>query len=72
MNKSFAIMLNTVRMFSIFTSDANNPKCLNQYDIRLYEDYPSCGGTWPHELPLMKQYLDVSASPKSIEETQIL
>ncbi|KAF9316385.1 Cell death protease [Podila horticola] len=40
------------------TGDANNPKCLNQYDIRLYEDYPSCGGTWPHELPLMKQYLD--------------
>lgn len=65
-------MLNAVRVFSIFTSDANNPKCLNQYDIRLYEDYPSCGGTWPHELPLMKQYLDVSASPKAIEKTQIL
>ncbi|KAF9300658.1 Cell death protease [Mortierella antarctica] len=40
------------------TGDANNPKCLNEYDIRLYEDYPSCGSVWPHELPLMKQYLD--------------
>ncbi|KAF9349529.1 Cell death protease, partial [Mortierella sp. NVP85] len=31
--------------------------CLNQYDIRLRDAYPSCGLLWPYELPLMAEYL---------------
>ncbi|KAF8939722.1 Cell death protease [Dissophora ornata] len=34
-----------------------NPQCTNQYDIRLQDEYPSCGLMWPSELPQMKQYL---------------
>lgn len=35
-------------------------KCVNQYDIRLTDQYPECGLNWPYELPLMSNYLNVS------------
>ena len=36
-------------------------KCLNMYDVRLYDDSPACGMNWPPDLPEMYTYLRVSA-----------
>ncbi|KAJ3555877.1 hypothetical protein NM688_g2335 [Phlebia brevispora] len=33
------------------------PKCLNMYDVRLYDDSPACGMNWPPDLPDMYTYL---------------
>ena len=35
-------------------------KCLNMYDVRLYDDSPACGMNWPPDLPEMYTYLRVS------------
>ena len=32
-------------------------KCVNMYDIRLVDDYPSCGMSWPSELQYVTPYL---------------
>ena len=32
-------------------------KCLNMYDIRLTDDYPSCGMAWPPDLTAVTPYL---------------
>lgn len=32
-------------------------KCLNMYDVRLEDDYPSCGMSWPPDLAQVKPYL---------------
>lgn len=34
-----------------------NGKCYNMYDIRLRDDYPSCGMAWPPDLALVTPYL---------------
>ncbi|CAO3563299.1 unnamed protein product [Mortierella alpina] len=34
-----------------------NPRCINQYDVRLTDDFPACGLNWPYELPQMATYL---------------
>ncbi|KAF9974883.1 Cell death protease [Actinomortierella ambigua] len=39
------------------TINAAGQQCMNQYDVRLQDNYPQCGLLWPYELPLMKQYL---------------
>lgn len=35
----------------------NNGKCMNVYDIRLWDTYPSCGMSWPPDLENVKPYL---------------
>ncbi|KAF9926713.1 Cell death protease [Linnemannia zychae] len=42
----------------IVGSGDNSSQCLNQYDIRLKDEYPACGLNWPYELPLMDTYLN--------------
>lgn len=32
-------------------------KCYNMYDVRLKDDYPSCGMNWPPDLTYMEPYL---------------
>ncbi|KAF9430967.1 Cell death protease [Podila epigama] len=54
----------------LYVTDENNSRCYNQYDIRLTEDYPSCGLTWPHELPLVKQYLDRADVKAALHATE--
>lgn len=34
-------------------------KCLNVYDVRLYDDMPACGMNWPPDLPDVTTYLGV-------------
>ena len=38
-------------------------KCLNMYDVRLYDDMPACGMNWPPDLSDMYTYLHVRLSP---------
>ena len=40
-------------------------KCLNVYDYRLVDDYPSCGMTWPFDLPNVTKFF----SKKGVMET---
>ncbi|KAF9339265.1 Cell death protease [Linnemannia elongata] len=42
----------------ILRSNTETTKCVNQYDIRLTDQYPECGLNWPYELPLMFNYLN--------------
>ncbi|KAG0300355.1 Cell death protease [Linnemannia gamsii] len=42
----------------ILQSKSESTQCVNQYDIRLVDQYPECGLNWPYELPLMKAYLN--------------
>ncbi|KAG0367365.1 Cell death protease, partial [Gamsiella multidivaricata] len=56
-------LVQTILQHSV-TTDLS-PMCTNQYDIRLVDEYPSCGLLWPNELPQMKEYLtrnDVKAA----------
>ena len=39
--------------------EEGKPKCLNMYDVRLYDDSPACGMNWPPDLPAMYTYLRV-------------
>jgi carboxypeptidase D len=34
-----------------------NNKCYNMYDVRLFDDYPSCGMAWPSDLSNVTPYL---------------
>jgi carboxypeptidase D len=34
-----------------------NKKCYNMYDVRLFDDYPSCGMAWPSDLSNVTPYL---------------
>lgn len=34
-------------------------KCMNMYDVRLYDDSPACGMNWPPDLAPMYTYLRV-------------
>lgn len=34
-----------------------NKKCYNMYDVRLLDDYPSCGMAWPPDLTTVTPYL---------------
>lgn len=36
---------------------AQNSMCLNQYDYRLNDTYPSCGMNWPSDLNFIKSFL---------------
>ena len=40
-------------------SEEGKMKCLNMYDVRLYDDSPACGMNWPPDLPAMYTYLRV-------------
>ncbi|KAK3846080.1 MAG: serine carboxypeptidase [Linnemannia gamsii] len=42
----------------VMQSKKDSTKCVNQYDIRLTDEFPDCGLNWPYELPLMKVYLN--------------
>ncbi|KAG0297304.1 Cell death protease [Linnemannia gamsii] len=42
----------------ILQSNSGTNQCVNQYDIRLLDQYPECGLNWPYELPLMSVYLN--------------
>ncbi|KAG9069307.1 Cell death protease [Linnemannia hyalina] len=42
----------------ILQSNNETTQCVNQYDIRLTDEYPYCGLKWPYELPLMGNYLN--------------
>ena len=35
----------------------NRMDCLNMYDVRLWDDYPSCGMNWPGDLVYVTPYL---------------
>lgn len=35
----------------------NKGKCINVYDVRLHDDYPSCGMAWPPDLNQVTPYL---------------
>ena len=37
----------------------NTDMCINIYDIRLDDTYPSCGMNWPPEIKPVTKYLDV-------------
>ena len=38
-------------------SNEENGKCVNMYDVRLDDAYPSCGMNWPPDLNAVKPYL---------------
>ncbi|KAF9130889.1 Cell death protease [Mortierella sp. 14UC] len=42
----------------VMRSKTDSTKCINQYDIRLTDEFPDCGLNWPYELPLMNVYLN--------------
>ena len=44
----------------LLTSVDGEEKCLNVYDVRLYDDMPACGMNWPPDLPDVTTYLGVS------------
>ena len=48
--------------YSLLTSVDGEEKCLNVYDVRLYDDMPACGMNWPPDLPDVTTYLGVSLS----------
>ncbi|KAF9351499.1 Cell death protease [Mortierella sp. AD094] len=48
-----------------------NTQCLNQYDVRLKDEYPYCGLLWPYELPDMKTYLSRDDVRKALHATGI-
>ena len=35
----------------------NSDVCINMYDVRLRDSYPSCGMNWPGDLPYVTEYL---------------
>jgi len=35
----------------------NHMDCINMYDVRLWDDYPSCGMNWPPDLTYVTPYL---------------
>lgn len=54
-HKCEAILL---RILTASTHAPNNKgKCVNMYDLRLTDQYPSCGMTWPPDLKQMTPYL---------------
>ncbi|KAK3829125.1 MAG: pheromone-processing carboxypeptidase kex1 [Benniella sp.] len=53
----------------ILDSSESGSTCLNQYDIRLRDSYPSCGLLWPYELPLMAEYLRRDDVKKALHAT---
>ncbi|KAF8977297.1 Cell death protease [Entomortierella lignicola] len=49
-----------------------NSKCINQYDIRLKDEYPYCGLLWPYELPQMKAYLSRRDVREALHATSVI
>lgn len=46
--------------------DRNSPQgCINMYDVRLRDSYPSCGMSWPPDLTDVTPYLRVISSMKT-------
>ncbi|GAB7348281.1 hypothetical protein MBLNU459_g6262t1 [Dothideomycetes sp. NU459] len=37
--------------------ESTGGKCVNMYDVRLQDEYPSCGMSWPPDLEFVKPYL---------------
>lgn len=35
----------------------DNGQCINIYDVRLTDSYPSCGMNWPQDIPFVTQFL---------------
>ncbi|KAH8690935.1 Alpha/Beta hydrolase protein [Talaromyces proteolyticus] len=49
-------------MWGILTESQRNGtrgslECYNQYDTRLYDEWPACGSNWPPDVSLTKQWL---------------
>ncbi|CAK1362592.1 Pheromone-processing carboxypeptidase kex1 [Cercospora beticola] len=44
-------------MQSLLRDTQNSNGCLNMYDVRLRDSYPSCGMNWPPDLEWVKPYL---------------
>lgn len=44
-------------MQEILRNTQNNEGCVNMYDVRLRDSYPSCGMNWPPDLAWVKPYL---------------
>lgn len=39
------------------SKETTGGKCVNMYDVRLQDEYPSCGMSWPPDLEFVKPYL---------------
>lgn len=45
------------QILSLTKTGGGNDACINMYDIRLRDSYPSCGMNWPPDLQYVKPYL---------------
>jgi carboxypeptidase D len=59
-----------------YTRDTSKPKaeqCINMYDTRLRDSYPSCGMNWPPDLPYVQAWLqkDEVVTALNLDKTKI-
>ncbi|KKF93426.1 Pheromone-processing carboxypeptidase KEX1 [Ceratocystis platani] len=60
-----AVLQNFLRYTSKIGDDGKD-MCYNMYDVRLKDTYPSCGMSWPPDLPAVTKYLRRSDVVKAL------
>ena len=50
-------ILQSILRLTTDSSGQNDQRCLNMYDVRLRDSYPSCGMNWPPDLEYVTPYL---------------